>query len=86
VLECRDGGRIDVRSNDRGEPQFIEVNPLAGLRPVHSDMVILARQVGWSYDRLLAGILGATLRRLGLPLPPALRACLEASGPSAAGV
>lgn len=85
ALECRDGGRIDVRSNERGEPQFIEVNPLAGLRPVHSDMVILARQVGWSYDRLLAGILEATLRRLELPLPPALRACLDAPMPAPTG-
>ncbi len=34
VLECRDGGRIDIRCDAKGTPCFIEVNPLAGLRPI----------------------------------------------------
>ncbi len=38
VLECRDGGRIDIRCDAKGTPCFIEVNPLAGLRPHYSDL------------------------------------------------
>jgi D-alanine-D-alanine ligase len=40
-LGCRDAGRIDLRVDDQGIPNFIEVNPLAGIRPVHSDLCIL---------------------------------------------
>jgi D-alanine-D-alanine ligase len=31
ALECRDTARIDFRSDARGEPYFLEANPLAGL-------------------------------------------------------
>ena len=42
ALRCRDGGRIDIRSDAAGKPHFIEVNPLAGLRPNHSDLCMIA--------------------------------------------
>ncbi len=67
ALGCRDGGRVDVRSDAQGRPQFLEVNPLAGLHPVDSDLVILAGLAGWSYDRLLATIIGHACARNGLP-------------------
>jgi len=65
ALGCRDGGRIDIRSNSAGRPHFIEVNPLAGINPEKSDLVILARMAGWSYDGLLGRILDSCLTRLG---------------------
>ncbi|MFN4090935.1 MAG: D-alanine--D-alanine ligase [Alphaproteobacteria bacterium] len=65
VLGCRDGGRIDLRSDAAGRPHFIEVNPLAGINPEKSDLVILARLAGWSYDRLLGRILDSCLARIG---------------------
>ena len=34
VLGCRDGGRVDIRVDRFGTPNFIEVNPLAGLDKV----------------------------------------------------
>jgi D-alanine-D-alanine ligase len=66
LLECRDGGRIDIRHNENGEPEFIEVNPLAGLHPVESDFPILARLNGVSYEDLIGRIMeSASLRIFG---------------------
>jgi len=42
VLRCRDGGRADVRLDRGGKPRFIEVNPLAGIRPGYSDLCFIA--------------------------------------------
>ncbi|MFN7134537.1 MAG: protein kinase domain-containing protein, partial [Myxococcales bacterium] len=42
----RDAGRIDLRSDAFGRPQFLEANPLAGLHPFHSDLPLLATAVG----------------------------------------
>jgi D-alanine-D-alanine ligase len=46
VLGCRDAGRIDIRCDMRGKPQFMEVNPLAGMHPAHSDLPIICSQIG----------------------------------------
>src|SRR5512142_935693 len=40
ALRCLDGGRIDIRYDANDVPNFIEVNPLAGLRPEYSDMCV----------------------------------------------
>ena len=65
ALRGRDAGRIDLRSNEHGEPQFLEVNPLPGLHPVHSDLVIMARLNGVDYSDLLDQIIEACLKRCG---------------------
>lgn len=69
ALGCRDAGRIDLRSDTAGRPHFIECNPLAGLNPQDSDLVIMGglqgRDAGWLYDR----IMDAALTRLGLAWP-----------------
>jgi D-alanine-D-alanine ligase len=62
VLGCRDVARVDFRLRD-GVPYFLEVNPLPGLNPESGDLCILARQAGWSYARLLDGIVKAALAR-----------------------
>lgn len=59
TLGCRDGGRIDLRSNAKGQPEFIEANPLAGLHPSHSDLPMLATAVGMSYRDLLTSIIAS---------------------------
>lgn len=64
LLECRDGGRIDLRNNEENEPEFIEVNPLAGLHPIESDLPILARLNGISYDELIRQIMESALTRI----------------------
>ena len=63
ALRCCDGGRIDIRSDAEGRPQFIEVNPLAGLNPEHSDLCFLARFTGLAYQELIGLIMGSFLRR-----------------------
>lgn len=66
VLGCRDGARLDLRSDARGVPQFLEVNPLAGLHPTHSDLPILAALAGMDYRTLIGEILEAAKQRNGL--------------------
>ncbi len=63
-LGCRDGGRIDLRTDAAGIPQFMEVNPLAGLRPGHSDLPILCELAGMPYRELIAGIMHSALERI----------------------
>ncbi len=74
ILGCRDAARLDFRSDARGVPHFLEVNPIAGLHPTHSDLPILTRQSGRSYDWLIAGILHSAMQRYPRPVPLALAA------------
>jgi D-alanine-D-alanine ligase len=64
VLGCRDGGRADVRCDATGAPQFMEVNPLAGLNPVHSDLPILCYKLGVSYTQLIKEIVQSAQKRI----------------------
>ena len=64
ILECRDGGRIDLRNNESGDPEFIEVNPLAGLNPIDSDLPILSRMNGLDYDSLIRQIMDSAIKRV----------------------
>jgi D-alanine-D-alanine ligase len=66
ALGCRDGGRIDLRCDAAGIPQFLEVNPLAGLNPTHSDLPILTRLAGYDFAWLMDRILDSALTRTGL--------------------
>ncbi|MFO8085235.1 MAG: D-alanine--D-alanine ligase [Desulfobacterales bacterium] len=62
-LGCRDAGRIDLRMDNQGVPNFIEVNPLAGIRPGHSDLCILCDFVGISYTEMIAAIVDSAMKR-----------------------
>ena len=66
ILGCRDVARIDFRLK-HGVPYFLEVNPLPGLHPEDSDLVIMAKLVGWTYERLVETILNAALTRTENP-------------------
>jgi D-alanine-D-alanine ligase len=63
AFELRDVARVDVRCDRNGVPNFVEVNPLPGLHPVNSDLVILARYLGWSYESLVGRIIDSAERR-----------------------
>ncbi len=63
ALGLRDVARVDVRCDREGVPNFVEVNPLPGVHPVHSDLVILAKATGWTYDQLIAGIMASAEER-----------------------
>jgi D-alanine-D-alanine ligase len=64
VLGCRDAGRVDVRSDALGRPNFIEVNPLAGIHPEHSDLPIICGLVGISYRELINRIVQSASQRV----------------------
>ena len=66
LLGCRDGGRVDLRGDALGRPMFLEVNPLAGLHPLDSDLVILSRLAGHDYAWLLDRIMRSACDRAGL--------------------
>lgn len=63
ALGCRDAGRIDLRADAAGEPHFLEVNPLAGLHPQHSDLPIICTLKGISYHQLIGFIMEAAWKR-----------------------
>jgi len=65
ALGCRDGGRVDLRQDAGGRPLFLEVNPLAGLHPTHSDLPIMCTLAGISYDALIGRIVESARRRCG---------------------
>lgn len=62
ALGCRDVSRVDFRLR-QGVPYFLEVNPLPGLSPETSDLVILGELAGWSYRQLIERILDAAILR-----------------------
>jgi D-alanine-D-alanine ligase len=63
ALGARDGGRVDLRSDAHGEPHVLELNPLAGLHPVRSDLVILAGLAGIGHRALIGRIVDSVLAR-----------------------
>ena len=62
-LGCLDGGRIDLRVDEKGIPNFLEVNPLAGLHPQNSDLCILAQKTGMTYTALIGAIVLSAIKR-----------------------
>jgi D-alanine-D-alanine ligase len=63
VLGCRDAGRVDLRSDAAAKPQFLEVNPLAGLHPSHSDLPMLCTALGIPYLSLIERIVRSAATR-----------------------
>jgi len=70
-LGCLDAGRIDMRVDENGVPNFIEVNPLAGLHPHHSDLCIIGQKVGFPYNRLIETIVRSAMERYRIQQPVA---------------
>ncbi len=64
ALGCRDGGRVDIRADADGRPCFLEVNPLAGLHPEHSDLPIICAESGMGYTELIDRIMRSALKRV----------------------
>ncbi len=62
VLGCRDFARLDFRISPEGVPHFLEINPLPGLG-TYSDLVIMAKKVGWTHKELISAVLNAALER-----------------------
>jgi D-alanine-D-alanine ligase len=64
ALDCRDVARVDLRMAADGRIYVLEVNPLPGLTPGYSDLVLIAQAVGIEYDSLIAEIMSGGLRRM----------------------
>lgn len=64
VLGCRDAGRIDLRCDAQDRVQFMEVNPLAGLHPEHSDLPIICNRLGIPYVELIERIVASAAQRI----------------------
>lgn len=65
-LGCRDAGRIDLRADAGGRPNVMEINPLAGLHPVHSDLPIICKLKGIPYQELISMIMRSATKRVNM--------------------
>ncbi|MBN1816992.1 MAG: hypothetical protein JW828_06500 [Sedimentisphaerales bacterium] len=63
ALQCRDTGRVDIRVDAQGRPSFVELNPLPGLHPTHSDLPMIATQQGMEYTELIRIIVSSAVQR-----------------------
>jgi len=63
TLGCRDFARVDFRLDLDNLPWFLEINPLPGLNPYSSDLPIMAKKMGWHYQRLILTMLESALER-----------------------
>jgi D-alanine-D-alanine ligase len=66
VLRCRDWCRIDVRLDENGVPNIIELNPLPGILPNpddHSAFPMAARNAGLGYESMLNEVLNLAIKR-----------------------
>lgn len=66
ILGCRDISRIDFRLDSNYNPYFLEINPLPGLNPEYSDLPMISRGYGMSYEELIEEILNSALERYGI--------------------
>jgi D-alanine-D-alanine ligase len=68
VTGCLDVARVDFRLDeaDGEKPYILEVNPLPGLSPGISDLVIEAAAAGFDHAELVNMILDAALERYGM--------------------
>ncbi|MFH2144038.1 MAG: D-alanine--D-alanine ligase [Bacteroidota bacterium] len=64
AIGAEDGGRVDVRYDSAGIANFVEVNPLAGLNPTHSDLCIMSRIQGYSYSQLIGWIMESAIKKI----------------------
>jgi D-alanine-D-alanine ligase len=85
VLRVKDWCRIDVRLDERGEPNILEVNPLPGILPKTEDNSCLpkaARTAGYAYNDLILRVADEALARYGRAVPKAGHAAEAPAGRS----
>lgn len=63
ALGCRDAGRVDLRCDSDGVPHVLEINPLPGLHPTHSDLPMTCAALGIPYQSLIARIIDSAWQR-----------------------
>jgi D-alanine-D-alanine ligase len=65
AIECRDFGRVDFRVDEKGVPYVLEINPLPSLS-TEDVFMLIAKNIGISYDEIIGRILKAALTRYKL--------------------
>jgi len=65
AVECRDFGRVDFRVDNDGKPYVLEINSLPSLS-TEDVFMIVAKQVGISYEEMIGKILNSALKRHNL--------------------
>jgi D-alanine-D-alanine ligase len=68
-LGCRDAGRVDLRADAQGALQVLEVNPLPGLHPEHSDLPMTCTAIGMPYRELIRCIVESASERVRAKQP-----------------
>jgi D-alanine-D-alanine ligase len=66
AVECRDFGRIDFRVDSESNPYVLEINPLPSLS-TEDVFMLIARNIGISYEEMVGKILDSALKRYNLP-------------------
>lgn len=66
LLRCKDWSRIDLRLDNNGIPNIIEVNPLPGIMPdpnENSSFPKAARAAGMTYEQMIQHVLNSAIKR-----------------------
>jgi D-alanine-D-alanine ligase len=69
VLRCKDWSRIDLRLDNYGMPNIIEINPLPGIMPdpnENSSFPKAARAAGMTYEQMIQRVLDSAIKRYKL--------------------
>jgi D-alanine-D-alanine ligase len=66
LFDLRDASRIDIRADKDGAPMIMEINSLPGLSPERSDLILLSKMVGYTYQDTISTILSSAVKRAGL--------------------
>ncbi len=69
VLRCRDWSRIDIRLDENGIPNVLEINPLPGILPDPKDNSCYpkaARVAGLTYEEMINAVLNEARKRYGI--------------------
>jgi len=69
TIPLRDVARIDFRLDCELTPRIIDVNPLPGLSPRYSDLMLMSRLSGCDYSGLITRIMTAVFERCGEEYP-----------------
>jgi len=59
----RDAGRVDLRAGEDDRLYVLEINPLPGLHPTHSDLPLMCMAVGLPYVELIGLIVESAMSR-----------------------
>ncbi len=63
VIGCRDIARADIRLSSDGIPYVLEVNPLPGLDPEESNLPLMAKPAGMSYEGMIQRLIHLAIER-----------------------